>query len=104
MPIEQLLRNVVEATEGRANINVELRLRGDVEPPRELHTALYRVTQEALNNVVRHSGAVNASVTLQVEPSRVLLQVHDDGCGFVPGPLSGTHFGLQSMRERAERR
>ena len=101
VPIEQLLRNVVEATEGRASINVELRLRGKVEPPRELHTALYRVTQEALNNVVRHSGAVNASVTLQVEPSRVLLQVHDDGCGFVPGPLSGSHFGLQSMRERA---
>jgi PAS domain S-box-containing protein len=102
MPIEHLLRNVVEATEGRASIAVSLKLRGDAEPPRKLHAALYRIAQEALNNVVRHSKATRAVVELVVEPSRVQLLVHDDGCGFQPGPMSQAHFGLRSMRERAE--
>ena len=101
VPIDQLLRNVAEATEGRASIVVDVALRGDGRPPRELHTAIYRVTQEALNNVVRHSGARHVSVELVCEPPRVCLLVHDDGCGFEPGPLSPTHFGLRSMRERA---
>ena len=101
VPIEQLLRNVVEATEGRASVAVSLKLHGDGQPPRELHTAIYRVTQEALNNVVRHSGATQASVELVIDPSRVRLLVQDDGCGFEPGPTSPAHFGLRSMRERA---
>jgi PAS domain S-box-containing protein len=101
VPIEQLLRNVAEATEGRADVTVAVTLRGDGAPPPELHTALYRVTQEALNNVVRHSGASSASVELLAEPGRVRLLIHDDGCGFEPGPVPSTHYGLRSMRERA---
>ena len=101
VPIEQLLRNVAEATEGRADIVVDVTLRGEGQPPQELHTAIYRVTQEALNNVVRHSGATHASVDLQIEPSRVRLLIHDDGCGFEPGQLPPTHIGIRSMRERA---
>ena len=101
VPIELLLRNVAEATEGRADITVAVTLRGDGAPPRELHTAIYRVTQEALNNVVRHSGATSAAVELVTEPGRVRLLVHDDGCGFEPGPMPSTHYGLRSMRERA---
>jgi signal transduction histidine kinase len=101
VPIEQLLRTVVEATEGRGSVAVDLRLRCDCQPPPELHAAIYRVTQEALNNVTRHSGAARSSVDLQVEQSSVRLLIHDDGCGFDPGPVSQTHFGLRSMRERA---
>ena len=101
VPIDQLLRNAVEATEGRASIAIDLTLRGEGQPPRELHTAIYRVTQEALNNVVRHAEATHVTVELVTEPARVRLLVHDDGCGFEPGPLPATHVGLRSMRERA---
>ncbi len=101
VPIEQLLRNVAEATEGRADVAVAVSVRGEGAPPPELHRALYRVAQEALNNVVRHSGAKSASVELVSEAGRVRLLVRDDGCGFEPGPVSATHFGLRSMRERA---
>jgi signal transduction histidine kinase len=80
---------------------VGLTLRGEGEPPPELHTALYRVTQEALNNVARHSGATRARVELEIEPSRLRLLVQDNGCGFEPSPLSRWHFGLRSMQERA---
>ena len=101
VPIEQLLRSVAEATEGRADVAVAVTVRGESAPPPQLHTAIYRVAQEALNNVVRHSGAARASVELASEPGRVRLLVQDDGRGFEPGPVPATHFGLRSMRERA---
>ena len=101
VPIDQLLRNAVEAAEGRTSITIGLTLSGEGQPPRELHTAIYRVTQEALNNVVRHSGAKHVAVQLVTEPTRVRLMVQDDGCGFEPGPLPASHVGLRSMRERA---
>ncbi len=102
VPIDQLLRNVAEAAEGRPSIAVTLTLRGDAELPRHLHAAVYRIAQEALNNVVRHAKATRASVELLVEPNRVRLLVQDDGCGFEPdGPVPPTHIGLLSMRERA---
>ena len=61
VPIEQLLRNVVEATEGRVALAEDLRLRGACHSG-SCNDDLPR-TQEALNNVVRHSGATQASVT-----------------------------------------
>jgi PAS domain S-box-containing protein len=101
VPIDQLLRTVAQATEGRSRIVVDVTRRGEGQPPRELHEVIYRVAQEALNNVARHSGAAHASLQLIVGPARVRLMVYDDGCGFEPGELSVTHFGLRSMRERA---
>lgn len=64
-----------------------------------LATALYRIAQEALANVVRHAGARKVEVRLVQEEADLVLQVSDTGCGFVNGPASsGT--GLVSMRER----
>ncbi len=67
-------------------------------PPVE--AALYRVAQEALHNALRHAGASRIRVALERTPRRVVLEVADDGHGFVPEvPSSG--LGLASMRERA---
>ena len=67
-------------------------------PPVE--TALYRVAQEALHNALRHAGASRIRVALERTARRVILEVADDGHGFVPEmPSSG--LGLASMRERA---
>jgi PAS domain S-box-containing protein len=100
--LRQLLRNVVESAESRAPVDVHLDVRGDATLPAELHTALYRVTQEALNNVVRHSGASTAQVDVELATDEVHLVVVDDGCGFEPGAQDPTHMGLKSMRERAQ--
>ena len=62
---------------------------------------VYRITQEALNNVTRHAAASKAWVDLHVDPERVRLIVGDDGCGFEPSACDPTHMGLRSMRERA---
>ena len=62
--------------------------------------ALYRVAQEALHNALRHAGASGVRVALSRAARRVVLEVSDDGHGFVPeAPSSG--LGLASMRERA---
>jgi signal transduction histidine kinase len=71
--------------------------------PPAVHVALYRLAQEALNNVVKHARAGHASVGLVFTAGQVHLRVLDDGCGFVAettGHQAG-HFGLGIMRERA---
>ena len=62
---------------------------------------LFRVTQEALNNVIRHSGAKRATVALRREDSRLVLDIGDDGRGFTPGaPEQANGLGLLTIRER----
>jgi signal transduction histidine kinase len=67
---------------------------------REVAIHLYRVLQEALNNVARHSESGRASVRLQFREELVVLEVEDDGVGFKNKETHG--MGLVSMRERAE--
>jgi PAS domain S-box-containing protein len=62
---------------------------------------LFRVAQEALNNVARHAGVHAATVTLRQMDGGLLLAVSDGGAGFDPvSPHRGMHLGLASMRER----
>jgi signal transduction histidine kinase len=73
------------------------RLPGDIE------TALYRIIQEALANVVRHAKATQANVRIAVEDGYVRAFVSDDGVGFnVDEALANQRLGLFGMRERAE--
>ncbi len=62
---------------------------------------LYRVVQEALNNVARHASAKEAWVRLRFQPVSLELEVEDRGKGFAP-PAGHTGIGLVAMRERAE--
>lgn len=68
---------------------------------KEAALCLFRVAQEALNNVARHAGALVAGVTLRPIDGGLLLAVRDDGVGFDPEhPRERMHLGLASMRER----
>jgi signal transduction histidine kinase len=64
--------------------------------------AFYRIAQEALNNVAKHSRAHNVSVDLQFNKGKVILRIRDDGIGFYPRRATGDHLGLGIMHERAE--
>jgi PAS domain S-box-containing protein len=65
-------------------------------------TAAYRITQEALTNVARHSFATQVRISLEVKDGMFLLTVKDNGCGFEPQDLGDSHcLGLVGMRERA---
>jgi len=71
--------------------------------PAPLETALFRIVQEAVNNVLRHAQALHVIVTLSRDLDQVTVQIVDDGQGFdIQLPRSGRHVGLWSMRERVE--
>ena len=95
VPIAHLLRNAVEATESRTRVDVDLRLSGDGVPAGDLHSAIYRVTQEALNNVARHARARHVVVELQAETDQLRLSIHDDGCWFETGGAAAGPPGLE---------
>lgn len=69
--------------------------------PDHVVVAIYRIAQEALQNVTKHAGATKASLELTSMGDDLVLRVKDDGEGFEPSQ-AGTGFGLKSIRERAE--
>jgi PAS domain S-box-containing protein len=69
----------------------------------EAEEQLYRLAQEALNNVIKHARTVAASVAVTSGPAQVTVAIHDDGIGFDPALGRPGHLGLASMRERAIR-
>jgi signal transduction histidine kinase len=98
---ESALDAYIPVFERRTGIAVRCSKSGEAcEIPRETSIHLYRVLQEALNNVARHSGAKEAEVRLNRGPGAVTLEVEDRGSGFRDHGRTG--LGLISMRERAE--
>lgn len=74
--------------------------------PEVVEENLLRIAQEALTNVVKHSGATTVAVRLVFEAERVALEIRDNGSGLVAGRVSldhGHHYGLLGMAERAKR-
>jgi len=70
--------------------------------PGEVATCLYRIAQESLQNVAKHSGANSVSVRLGFDKGAVVFTIQDDGAGFDPKAVKGNGaIGLISMRERA---
>lgn len=96
-----LLKHLTQAITGRARIPIMLTVEGDQPLPPEVKVALYRITQEALNNVVKYADPSQAAVSFRCQPEQVELTISDDGCGFDPSCVSPEHLGLGIMYERA---
>jgi signal transduction histidine kinase len=105
--LEQAIARLAAGIGERGEVSV------DYEPvghsaglPAEVELALYRVAQEALNNVVRHAGASQVSVVLLRSCSEVTLLVEDDGCGFEvtsrPRSRGPGGLGITGMQERIQ--
>jgi two-component system sensor histidine kinase UhpB len=92
----------------KSGIQVELNFPAESpDLPQPLTTTLFRITQEAVNNIIRHSQAKKASITLGFQDSLITLQVRDDGFGFNPVQMSQEavhlqHWGLVGIQERLE--
>ncbi len=97
-----LLRQLCEAFTGRARVPVRLSVEGEVRLPADVQVALYRIAQEALNNIAKHAGAKQVRLQLRCLPAEVELQIEDDGSGFDQDKIGAGHFGLKIMAERAE--
>jgi two-component system sensor histidine kinase/response regulator len=97
------LREHLSRCEQEHGLAVEFEADMEARLPAPVETALFRLVQESVNNVLRHAQAHLVHVLLTREPDQVRLFVEDDGQGFDPLlSRSGGHLGLWSMRERVE--
>jgi len=97
-----LLRLLGNAFTGRTNVPVVVSVTGEGTLPAEAQVVLYRVCQEALNNVAKHAGASRVEISLRHEAGAIELSLRDDGKGFDPEQTTAGHYGLSMMHERAE--
>jgi signal transduction histidine kinase len=95
--VERLTETFREQSGLRVDLETQL---GEERLPSEAETTLYRVIQEALTNVVKHSAAKRVSILLQRKNSAVVAVVEDDGAGFDPSDTRADAIGLSGMRER----
>ncbi len=99
--MHDLLKQLAEAIIGRARLPIDLEISGTCPLPDDAKVALYRITQEALNNISKHAAATAASVKLHCGEDAVTLEVRDNGRGFDTTNQHTGRLGLSSMRERA---
>ena len=98
--LETLVARVRASAPPELRIDLICNLAGGDRLPPKIEDVIYRIVQEGLSNVVRHSEASRANVNIREQNAQVVVVVHDDGTGFeIAGDTSG--FGLAGMRERA---
>lgn len=113
-----LLHQLAEAVAGRENMPITVTVEGQCALPPDVHISLYRIAQEALNNIAKHAHASQATVSLRCFPfpssdtapsderdnlkETVELHICDDGRGFDPDAVPPDRLGLGIMRERAQ--
>jgi signal transduction histidine kinase len=101
MPLAELLDQLAIAARGRRPISIITSVDVNVPLPESVHLGLYRIVQETLNNIVKHSEATEASINLSIRDGQLVLRIKDNGIGFDTGKQA-KGFGLDGMHERAE--
>jgi signal transduction histidine kinase len=99
------IRRYAAAFESREGVQVQVEVEGERQPLAEQEETLFRIVQEALNNIAKHAHATTVEVLLRYEAQAMHVCVHDDGVGFearLPRTAAGQGFGMVSMRQRAE--
>jgi nitrate/nitrite-specific signal transduction histidine kinase len=109
--LSDLLNQLGESVTGRTGVPVTVTVKDQPDLSPDVHVALYRIAQEALNNVVKHAQASQVEVSLRGLPpvagrggGSIELRIRDDGRGFDPSSVPSDHLGLGLgiVRERAE--
>ena len=101
--LDDLLRLLGNAFTGRTNIPVAVTVKGEGTLPAETQVVLYRICQEALNNIAKHAKASRVEIEMRYVSGTLELYIRDDGRGFdTSEQLPPGHYGLSMMQERAE--
>ncbi len=97
-----LIRQVAGIIGNRAGLKVSVQVKEqDIVPP-QVHFVLYRVVQEALNNIAKHALASHIEISFNSDAGLVDLTIRDDGRGFDPDKVGPSHLGLSIMKDRIE--
>lgn len=97
------LGKLVNALGARYQLKVEIDAGDEPDIPIEAKESLYRIAQEAMNNIAKHARATRVDVTLGSESDALNLIISDNGAGFDTTQNYPGHLGLHTMRERAEK-
>ncbi len=100
--LQPAIRDEARRFERKFNVKVELALADTSSVPDDVATALFRILQELLTNVVRHAQASSVEISLTLEDDTWDLTVKDNGIGMAAIPAHQKSLGMLSMRERAE--
>jgi two-component system nitrate/nitrite sensor histidine kinase NarX len=100
--LDALLRQLADGMRARTMTAVTTTVIGDCSLPLEVRFALYRIAQEALNNVTKHARASQVTIGLECTLEKTALRIDDDGCGFDLEHTRAQQMGLRIMRERAQ--
>lgn len=97
-----LLSQLCDVLTGRTQIPVEREIDVKASPPLQVKVAVYRITQEILNNIAKHSDATLVELWLVSNLDQVSLTIRDNGRGFDPEAVTDGRLGLGILRERAD--
>jgi NarL family two-component system sensor histidine kinase LiaS len=100
--LSKAIRNYTSDWSRQSGIEVELELHDELFVTHQAEEVLFRVTQEALSNIARHSEAKAVFIRLSSSNDEVSLTIRDDGKGFELSSARNQGYGLDSMRERAD--
>jgi len=95
------LRNRLEAVESRSGLKTQVQLQEMDQLSAGVEAGLYGIANEALNNILKHARATSIRVMLKNESNKVVLEIQDNGMGFIVNAVSGG-LGLRGMTERAQ--
>jgi PAS domain S-box-containing protein len=98
---DELLRQLTRAFTGKTRVPVDLTADVQCRLPENMQITLYRIAQEALNNISKHARATQVVIRLECHPERVRLSIQDNGRGFDPQAVPAEKLGVQIMHERA---
>jgi len=101
--LKDLIKRLVDASKGQSNIKIDIAVEGDYDFNFKIKHQVYRIAQEAINNVIKHSKASKAKVDLKLYPGDLELTITDNGIGFdTKSQYNKKRFGLNLMHERAK--
>jgi signal transduction histidine kinase len=101
--LSQALGELVRQRQVQDGLQIDLQVIADRPLPQPAIQGLYRIVQEALNNIVKHAGTNQASIRVDLQAQPAYVEISDLGCGFDPDAAAGdnAHLGLAGMASRA---
>ncbi len=98
---EHLIQQLLASLKGRKQITIDTEIDTIPVLPADVKMSLYRIAQEILNNLVKHSGATHTKIQVKNQPDKLTLTIQDNGIGFDLDQVAPSQLGLGMMYERA---